>query len=57
MEFFRIRFGSDADRAEAVVELAKRARVTGLPEQVYEISARGLKVLDQLGYAYDIHPV
>lgn len=53
MESSRIRFSRDADRAKAVLELAKRARATGLPGHVYEVSARGLKVLDDLGLAYE----
>lgn len=54
MEFFRIRFSHEEDRAKALVALAKRARVVGLADHVYEVSRRSLEFLDESGYEYEI---
>ena len=54
MQFYRIRFKNESDRAKAVVDLARRARIVGLPDLVYEVSHRGRQILDELGYAYDV---
>ena len=54
MQFYRIRFEREDERAKALLELAKRARVLGLPGHVYEVSTRGRQILDELGYSYDV---
>jgi len=54
MEMIRIKFKDKEDDAKGSCELAKRMRVICLPNDVYEIPPKGLKILDNLKTEYKI---
>lgn len=54
MKMVKIKFVDAAKEAEGFVALAKRGRVICFADQSYEIAKSGLKILDQLGIAYEV---
>lgn len=48
MQMVRIKFKNDKDDALGSYELAKRMKVICLPNDVYEVSAKGLNILNDL---------
>ncbi|MBU0567496.1 hypothetical protein KJ693_03905 [bacterium] len=54
MEMVKIKFKDKEADAKGLCGLAKRMKVVCLPDDVYEISSRGLKILDTLNIDYQI---
>ncbi len=54
VQLIRIRFTDATKEAQGFVALAKRLKVTCLPDDIYEIAKSGLAVLDELGIPYQI---
>lgn len=54
MQMVRIKFTDPAREAEGFVALAKRIRVICFADDTYEIARLGLKILDELGIAYQV---
>ena len=54
MQMVRIKFSETASEAVGFVALAKRVRVICFSDNTYEFVRSGLKLLDDLGIAYDI---
>jgi hypothetical protein len=54
MQMVRIKFSQTTSEAEGFVALAKRVRVICFSDNTYEFARSGLKLLDDLGIAYDI---
>jgi hypothetical protein len=54
MQMVRIKFSDAASEAEGFVALAKRVKVICFSDNTYEIARSGLKLLDDLGIAYDV---
>lgn len=54
MEMVRIKFKDKETDAKGLCELVKRMKVICLPDNVYEISLRGIKILDALKIDYQI---
>jgi hypothetical protein len=52
MQTIYIKFLTEDDRVRGFFELAKRARVGSLPDQVYQVPLEGLKLLEELHIAY-----
>ncbi len=50
----RIKFKTKQDRINGFYELATKGRGRGLPNDVFEIAGRYLKILDDAGIAYEI---
>jgi len=54
MQMVRIRFKDAAKAAEGFVALARRIRVICFADETYELAKSGLKILDDLGIAYEV---
>jgi len=54
MQMVRIKFSDAASEAEGFVALAKRVKVICFSDNTYEFARSGLKLLDDLGIAYDV---
>jgi hypothetical protein len=54
MQMVRIKFSDSASEADGFVALAKRVKVICFLDNSYEFARSGLKLLDELGIAYDI---
>ena len=54
MEMVKIKFKNEQDNIKGFCELAKRVRVLCLPDDIYEIGEKGLKILDDLKIKYEI---
>ena len=54
MQMVRIKFSDAASEAGGFVALVKRVKVICLPDNTYEFARSGLKLLDELGIAYNI---
>ena len=54
MQMVRIKFSDPATEADGFVALAKRLKVICFADNSYEFARFGLKVLDDLGIAYDV---
>jgi len=54
MQMVRIKFADRAKEAQGFVALAKRLKVLCFPNNTYEFAKSGLKILDQLGIAYEV---
>ncbi len=54
MQMVRIKFTDAASEAEGFVALAKRVKVICFSDNTYEFARSGLKLLDELGIAYDV---
>ncbi len=50
----RIKFKSRQDQVNGFYELATKARIRSLPNEVFEISDRHLRILDDAAIAYEI---
>jgi hypothetical protein len=50
----RIKFKTKQDRINGFYELATKGRGRGLPNDVFEVAGRYLKILDEAGIAYEI---
>jgi hypothetical protein len=54
MEMVRIKFKDKEADAKGSCELAKRMKVICLPDNIYEVSAIGLEILDNLRIDYEV---
>lgn len=50
----RIKFINDKDNAKGLCELVKRVKVICLPDDIYEVGEKSLKILDDLNIKYKI---
>ncbi len=50
----RIKFKTKQDQINGFYELATKGRARGLPNGIFEIAARYLKILDEAGIVYEI---
>jgi hypothetical protein len=54
MQMVRIKFSDTASEAQGFVTLAKRVKVMCFSDDGYEFARSGLRLLDELGIAYDV---
>jgi hypothetical protein len=52
MQTVYVKFLTEQDRVRGFYELLTRARVSSLPNQVYQVPIEALKLLDELHVAY-----
>ena len=52
MQTVFIRFLSESDRTRGFYELARRARVSSLPDQIYQVPIDALPILDDQHISY-----
>ncbi|MEW6095526.1 MAG: hypothetical protein AB1567_03230 [bacterium] len=54
MQMVRIKFINEKDNAKGLCELVKRVKVICLPNDIYEVRGKSLKILDDLKIKYRI---
>jgi hypothetical protein len=54
MQMVRIKFSNAATEGEGFVALAKRVKVICFSDGTYEFARSGLKLLDDMGIAYEL---
>ncbi len=50
----RIKFKTKRDQVKGFYQLATKGRVRSLPDDIFEIASRYLKILDDAGIAYKV---